>query len=336
MPTTRLTDIIDVKVFQDLPSVDSKEKVALAESGIISASPLFTEMANDAGAVGELPFWNDLDADSEANISTDDPDQKASPDKITQGAMSYRKAIINKSWSAMNLTREMAMGEDAIVEIRAKVDRYFQRQFQRRLIMTANGVLASNIANNGGDMVHDVSTTGTVSSGNLFTRGNFSKALFTLGDAFDDIAAIAVHSTVYNDIFDSNGIEYIQPSEGSVRIPTYQNKILIVDDGMPVITEAGKPPKFVSILFGHNVFAFGDGAPIDPIAVSKIEDAGNGAGEERLFVRKKWIIQPFGFKTNDIVPADGKSYTFAELAMADKWSRVVDRKNVPMAFLISN
>lgn len=339
MASVRLEDVIDVKVFSDLPPVNSKERTALVDEGIISTSAMFDNMANAPGDTGTLPFWKDLDSGSAPNISTDDPAQTATPAKVTQGAMSFRKAQLNKGWSAMDLARELAMGDDAMIHIRNRDAEYWNRQLQRRVIATANGILASNVANNSGDMVYDASTalSSGVGPGNVFTRGNFTSAQFTLGDAFSDVGAIAVHSVVYKRMVDSGDVVGIRPFEGAVEIPTYLGKRIIVDDGMPFTPASGaNAPKFTSIIFGREAFAWGNGSPTVPVELERKADAGNGAGEERIWVRKTWIIQPFGYKTNDVTPGTGNTYSLAELATAALWTRVVERKNVPIAFLITN
>jgi hypothetical protein len=332
MPSTRLSDVIDIELYNDLPPVDSMEKVAIDESGIMTQGALFDSMANGPGYTGTMPFWRDLDGNSEPNVSNDNPADRATPDKVTQGEMSYRKALLNKAYSVMDLVSELAMGENATRHIKSRLEKYYQRQRQRRIIATARGIMASNIANDGGDMVWDA-TVATDASARVFTRGNFNAAIGTLGDAAGTIRAIGVHSATMKRIRDSGDIITIRPQDGSIEIPTYQGMVLIEDDNVPIDTTAGTT---VAILFGASAFAFGDGTPAVPVGIQRDELAGGGGGEESLVVRKSWIIQPFGFKTNDIAPASGVSYTLPELAMANKWTRVVDRKNVPMAFLLTN
>jgi len=341
MATTRLTDVIDVKVYNDLPAVDSPEKTALFESGIIDNSPLLSELANGPGAVAELPFWRDIDSATGPNLSSDDPAVLATADKITQGSQVTRKAFLNKVLSAMDLARELAMGDDAIVHIKNRVESYWFKQFQRRLIATANGVLAANVANNGGDMVNDASANliSGITANTVFTRANFTAAVFTMGDAFSDLAAIAVHSVVFRRMVNNNDIVYIRPSDGTIDIPTYLGKMVIVDDSMPFVPgDTTNAEKYTSILFGIGAFGYGEGTPTVPTAVTRVEEAGNGGGEERLTTRKTWIVHPFGYKVNtSVAPAGGAaSYSLAQLATAALWDRVVERKNVPLAFLVTN
>jgi len=47
------------------------------------------------------------------------------------------------------------------------------------------------------------------------------------------------------------------------------------------------------------------------------------------------MIHPFGYKV--VATPDGEGgFTNTELASASTWERVVDRKSVPLAFLVTN
>lgn len=336
MANVQLSDIIDVTVFQDLPAVNSPEKTAFFESGIIANNPLLNNLANQPGKIAELPFWKDLDGSSEVNYSTDAAGDVATPEKVVQGEQISRKAFVNKGWSTADLASELAMGTDAMTHIRSRTDAYFMRQWQRRLIASVNGVLADNVANDSGDMVIDVAAeaTGSVTADTRFSRSNFTAAAFTLGDAFDMTGAIAVHSQVYKQMVDQDDIDFIPDANGRMVIPTYMGKRVIVDDGMPVIAGSTSGFKYVSVLFGEGAFGYGAGSPTTPVAVEREEAQGNGGGIETLWVRNTWILHPFGFQATGT--PSGESFTLAELANATSFDRVVERKNVPMSFLITN
>lgn len=336
MATTQISDIVDVTVFQDLPAVNSVEKTAFYESGIIVRSPLLDQRADTPGAVTVLPFWKDLDTTGEPNYSTDDPTDIAVPDKIEQGEQGARTAYLNNGWSTSDLATELAMGENAMSRIRNRTDRYWQIQNQKRLLSTAKGVLADNLANDNGDMVVDIFTEDgdNAASTNLYSRSAFVQACFTMGDMFDGITAIAVHSVIYARMVDNDDIEFVKDSAGNLTIPTYLGKRVILDDSMPVRPGTTSGFVYTSILFGPGMFGFGDGSPTVPVAIERNEDQGEGGGIETLWVRKTWLTHPFGFKIEG-APA-GKSFTLAELEAAVRWDRVIARKNIPMAFLRSN
>lgn len=337
MATVQLTDIIDVTVFQDLPAVDSPERTALYDSGVVVRNAVLDGLANSPGKTAELPFWKDIDETVAPNISSDDPGTTATPAKITQGEQISRKLMLNKGLSASDLASELAMGPDAMTHIRGRVDTYWRRQWQRYLVAASNGVLADNVANDSSDMVHDVASESIAgqSAATKFSRSNFTSAAFTLGDAFEDIAAIAVHSVVYKTMVDNDDIDFIPDSAGQLTIPTFMGRRVIVDDGMTVTAGTTDGFKYTSVLFGQGAFGWGEGMAKVPVEVEREASQGNGGGIETLWTRKTQIIHPFGFKFT-AGSVSGDSPTLAEMALAANWDRVIDRKNVPLAFLITN
>ena len=336
MATTRLSDIIDVKVFRDLPQVDGPEKTAFFDAGIVTRNGLLDEIASGPGKIVELPFWNDLDGSVEVNYSTDNPASSATPQKINQGSQIARKAFVNQGWQAADLASELAMGGTAMEAVRARTDRYFARQWQRRLVAACNGLLADNVAANSGDMVVNVAAeaTGSQTADTRFNRNAFTEAAFTMGDAKSGLTAIAVHSAVHKQMVKNDDIVYIPDSQGQLTIPTYMGLRVIVDDGMTVTAGTTSGFKYTSVLFGAGAFGYGVGSPEVPVEVARGAAAGDGGGIETLWVRNTWLLHPFGFQQTG-TPA-GVSFTNTELQAATSWSRVLDRKLIPMAFLVTN
>lgn len=336
MATTRLSDIIDVKVFRDLPQVDGPEKTAFFDAGIVTRNGLLDEIASGPGKIVELPFWNDLDGSVEVNYSTDNPASSATPQKINQGSQIARKAFVNQGWQAADLASELAMGGTAMEAVRARTDRYFARQWQRRLVAACNGLLADNVAANSGDMVVNVAAEATASqtANTRFNRDAFTEAAFTMGDAKSGLTAIAVHSAVHKQMVKNDDIVYVPDSQGQLTIPTYMGLRVIVDDGMTVTAGTTSGFKYTSVLFGAGAFGYGVGSPEVPVEVDRGAAAGDGGGIETLWVRNTWLLHPFGFQQTG-TPA-GVSFTNTELQAATSWARVLDRKLIPMAFLVTN
>lgn len=336
MALTQLADIIEPTVWQDIPAVNSPEQTAFYQSGIITRTALMDSLARASGKNAELPFWKDLDQTSAPNLS-DDSESEATPDKITQGEMVSRKLFLNKSWKSADLVNEMALGPNAMDAIKGRTDMYWQRQWQRYLLAAADGVLADNVANDGGDMVHDVALEAgnSATAANLFSRANFTSAAFTLGDAFENTGVLAVHSTVYKRMVDNDDIDFIPDSNGRLTIPTFMGKRVVVDDGMTVTAGATNGFKYTSILFGEGALGFGKGSPSNPVEVERKAGQGNGGGTEVLWTRETYLLHPFGFSfsSGSVV---GNSATIAEMKLAANWDRVVERKNVPLAYLITN
>lgn len=342
---SRLANIIDVTVFQDLPAEDNPEKTALFQSGVVVRNQMLDNLANAPGKTAELPFWKDLDPTVEQNYSNDSPADEATPQQIEQGEQIARKAFLNQGWTESDLAAELAMGGNAMRRIRARVDTYWARRWQRRLIKTAVGVMLNNVANDDGDMVHDISleTTVGVDEDNLFSRSAMVAAAFTMGDGFEGLRTIVVHSVVAQRMIDNDDIVYVPDSQGNLTIPTFLGKRVVIDDGAPVIAGTTSGFRYVSMLFGQAAFAYGEGTPEVPTEVERFAAQGNGGGVENLWSRKTWIIHPLGhsFTSNTVTGPTGKtvnniSPTDANLALAANWERTHFRKNIPLAFLITN
>ena len=245
-----------------------------------------------------------------------------------------RKAWLNQGFGEMDLVVELA-GSSPMQHIRNRFGTYWQRQMQRRLIASALGVMADNIANDSGDMVEDISAG--VGAAAVFNRQAFVDAAYTLGDQVTNLGAVAVHSATMAVMVANDDVIYIPDSKGQLVIPTYMGKRIIVDDSMPVATGV-----YTSIIFGGGAFGFGgiegsafawgEGAPKVPFEVWRQPQAGNGGGMEEIWERNTWILHPFGFSWVEGSLVE-KSPTLADLALAAHWNRVVARKAVPMAFL---
>lgn len=336
MATTKLADIIDVTVFQDLPPVNGPEKTAFFESGVVVRNGLLDMLATSPGKIAELPFWKDLDGSVEVNYSSDDPTSSATPQKVVQGEQISRKAFVNQGWQVADLASEIAMGAKAMDHIRSRTDKYFMRQWQRRLIAATNGILADNVANDSGDMVINVAseTIAGQTAATKFNRDAFTDAVYTMGDMGTELSAIGVHSHVMAQMVKNDDIVYIPDSEGRLVIPTYMGLRVIVDDGMAV--RAGTTDGFVytSVLYGTGAFGYGVGVADVPVEVEREAAQGDGGGIETLWRRNTWILHPFGFQQTGTPAAE--SFTLAELSLATSWDRVIERKNVPLAFLQTN
>jgi hypothetical protein len=336
MATVRLSDIIDVTVFQDLPAVNGPEKTDFFESGIAVRNPVFDNLATQPGKVAELPFWKDLNPDSEPNLSSDDPTSDGTPLKVTQGEQISRKAFLNQGWSATDLATELAMGDDALQHVRNRVDAYWQRQWQRRLIAAVQGIHADNAANDSGDMTHDIAAEAIASqsASTKWSQQAFIDAAYTMGDRVDGVTAIAVHSSIAKQITEQNGAEDVRDSEGNLLYRSFLGRRIIVDDGLPAVAGTTDGVKYLSVLFGPASIGWGEGAPTVPVEVDRDASNADGAGVEELWTRKTWLLHPLGFQHTGT--PTGNSFSLTELKAAAQWDRVIERKNVPMAFLWTN
>lgn len=334
MALVQLADVIIPEIYLGYSAVNSPEKTAFFDAGIITRSPMLDTLAGGASDTFNIPFWNDLDSSSAPNLS-DDTTDSATPLKITTGKQTGRKAFLNQWYSASDLVGELA-GNDPMAQVRNRFGTYWMRQWQKRLIATTNGILADNVANDSGDMVVNVAANAIASqtASTKFNRDAFTESVYTLGDAASDLTAIGVHSHIMAQMVKNNDIDYIPDSNGQLTIPTYMGLRVIVDDGLTVTAGTTDGFKYTSVLFGAGAFGYGEGYPANPVEVERQALQGNGGGVEYIGERKTWLLHPSGFA--DKGTPSGQSYTNAELALAATWNRVVARKNVKLSYLITN
>lgn len=320
MATTQLTDIFVGDYYASLAPVNSPEKTAVYESGIITRSPVLDAIASGSQGTAEISYWQDLNADEAPNVSNDDPNDQGEVGKVTQDSMRARVLYLNKGYGVADLTAELANTEPQ-QQIRNRFGTYWTRQWQRYTLGASRGIIASNIANNGGDMVID--------AGASINANAFQDAAFTAGDAADQFGAIGVHSAVMSQMVKQDMIEYIRDSEGRIILSTYLGKPVFMDDGL--IYDTGI---YLSVFFGQGAFGYGEGAPKVPVELERKPGAGNGGGAEVLWERKTYILQPAGFSWTGS-ESQNLSPTANQYAAAANWKRVFDRKQVPFASVIS-
>ena len=337
MANTELSDIFVPEVFQSYQVNDTVEKTLFVDSGVVALSPTLDQRANSGGMLTTIPFWNDLDASIEPNYSNTTYTDIATPQKIDSGEQTARIAYLNEGFSSSDLNKELA-GSDPMQRIANRVDSYWQRQFQRRVLSIAIGIYNDNVASNGGDMVVDVSSTtpGTVTDANRFTAEGFIDAQYTMGDRAGGLGVLAVHSMVAKKMAKDQLIETIRDADGNVLYQSYMNARVVIDDGMPTFG-AGVDRKYLSILFGPGAIGYGRGNPRVPAEVQRYPERANGGGVEVLWSRKTWLIHPLGFNfLSTTITGPGLSPTWADLQLATNWERVIDRKNIPLAFYVTN
>lgn len=338
MAEVRLADVYVPTTFNRRAQQAQVELNAFIASGVAVADPLITQQFAAGGNIGELPQFNGITA-GEPNYSTDNPATSATPEKITSSLQKVRSASRNNHWSTMDLARELA-DADPMDAITGRVGHYWAVDDQTRLINSMAGVLADNVANDSGDMLYQPGVAGDDSAAAIVDADRISgeaiaRATQTMGDHKSKLRAIAMHSVQHTRLAIQGLIkDFRDDKNGELLFQTYLGLRVVVDDSLPVTVGTNRT-LYTAILFGENAVGYGNGKVETPSEITREALAGNGGGQTIISSRVNTIFHPNGgsFLSASIA---GQSATYAELAAAANWDRVVARKNMPIAFLQVN
>lgn len=336
MATTQLSDVqFDTDVYASYVREDHPDRNAFVTSGVAVTNALLAARAAGQGDITTIPYWKDLSYDNE-NISSDDPSSYATPEKISTGKMVARNAHINNAWQTANLVSEVLGSEDPMREIQSRTAKYWENRFEARIQAITLGLYLENAAGDE-DMIYDISSEDgdNADDSNKFSFEAFVQGRATMGESADELKLMAVHPAVMTQMILNQDIDYIQDSMTGVMIPTYNGVRVVEDKKMPAIAGTTSGFRYISVLYKAGAFGFGAAPAKRPVAVEFDELAANGAGIETLVERKQWLIHPEGYAWQEASVASD-SPTTTECAEAANWSRVFERENIGIAFIVTN
>ncbi len=335
MAQVQIADVIVPAEFTDYQVENSFTSTALYESGVAVLSGVIQDQLQAGATQFAVPIWNDI-ADVEPNYSTDNPAQLSVPNKVAAYSLNVRKTFANNAWSTMDLAGELS-GSDPLGRIQSRVQAYWQRHMEKRLIASLTGILYSNVANNAGDMVVDIS--GQTGAAANFSATAVINTAATLGDRLENIKAIAMHSHVYSQALINDEVQFI-PSSLGTPISTYRGMLTLIDDNLTVANGV-----YLSVLFGSGAVGFGTSAPRTGLGTElwRAPAAGNGGGQTILYSRMNIGMAPAGYTWSDSFSSGGtqttiagESPSLADLANPGHWTRATSqRKSIPLAFLLT-
>ena len=304
MPKTTVADVIVPEVFNPYVVEKTTELSALYQSGIVASSDELNSLALSGGRLINMPFWNDLDGDDEVLSDINALDVE----RITSGQDIAALLMRGKAWSVNDLAKALS-GDDPMQVIGQLVAGYWARRMQAAILSILEGVFAAP------SMAPNVYNTDVrIDSDNMILASQ------CLGDAKSKLTGYLMHSAVEADLARQDLIDFAKDSTGSIEIPTYFGKPVIVDDGCPVANGV-----YTTYIFGQGAIGYGEGAA--PVPTETTRDA--LSGDDILINRRHFILHPRGVRWLDQAVAD-RSPANAELANPANWLRVYDAKNVRM------
>lgn len=331
----KLADIYNPVTFRRRAQEAQVVKNRFLSSGIAVQDPLIAAQLAAGGNTGESPMYKGL-ASAEPRYSTDDDTSMAtSHAKVDSMLMTWRSAQRNYSWSVMDLAKELA-DADPLGAITNRVGWFWAVDDEQRMLATTKGILADNIANDAGDMVIDLATDSDAAVTDAERIGGeaFIDALQTMGDAKEGLTTMAIHSQIHTRLQKQGLIEYIRDADNNIMFERFMGKTLLIYDGMPAVAGDHRIT-YTCVLFGSALFLNASGKVETPSEIERKAGSGNGGGQDVLWSRVHNVWHPNGFSWLDATRA-GQSASYTELATAGNWNRLLQRKNIPLAFLKVN
>lgn len=311
---TRLQDVIVPEVFAPYVIKRTMEKSELIQSGIVQNRADFDNLAAGPSATVNLPYWDDLIGESETIADKG----WLTPENITARLDIATKHGRGKAWGANGLSAQMS-GDDPLGAIGSLVAEYWQREYQKVLLATLEGVFASGSM---GEKIYDVS--GAKGEDALISAASFIDAMQKMGDAKENLSGVMIHSAVEAYLAKRQLIEYVQEAGQSDRIPVFLNKRVIVDDSMPIDTATNTATAYI---FGNGAIALGNGSHPRIVNYEVMRDQLALSGEDILITRHIFILHPRGIKwTGNSI--DGTFPNFDEMKKPKNWERVYEPKAI--------
>lgn len=326
MANTRVSDIVVPEVYSKYLIEESIKKTSFYRSGVLALHSLINEKIAGGGETFNMPFWQDLSGDVQAIQSNG----TLTTQKATTSKMVARRLLFGQGWSAEELASALA-GDNAMDAIASMVDKYWEAQLQAVLFSTVKGVIADNQDNDSGDLVNNITTTGTPGDSNKISATAVIDSLALLGDAGNDFQALAMHSTPYWKLVKNNLIAYVPDAEEKTEIPTFMGKRVIVTDQLGADTD-GANSVYWTIVFKPGAIGWGEsGNNITVVETDRVA----AKGEDYLYTRRQFVMHPLGYKWIDNSVA-AEMPTKSEIEEAGNWDRVFNRQNCGFAVLKSN
>ena len=315
MPKTMIADVIVPEVFAAYIIAKTKELSALISSGIAVTNKQLDDLVAKGGKLVNMPFWKALTGEEEVLSDSG----SLTPKKITADADVAALLIRGNAWSTNELAGALA-GSSPMNAVAEQVAGWWSRREQAILIAILNGIFGGPLA---GSHVNDIS--GKSGAAAKISPEAILDTKQLLGDAADQLTAIAMHSAVFTELQKQNLIDYIPDARGETKFPSYLGYRIIMDDGCPASGGA-----YSTYMFGAGCFGRGDGVPVDLTPVETDRDS--LASDDILINRRALILHPFGVKfTNASV--SGATPSNAELATATNWAKAYEDKAIGIALL---
>lgn len=344
MPGTFLGYPFDEEIFlMNWRAAQDPTRTAMIDSGAVQRNAEIARMIANGSNLYTIPFYNvlggtDDNYDGSTDMTVTDP-TGGSQTGVVYGRM--------HAWRDKDFIRDFNSGANPMQQISSQVAKYWNKKRQNRLIGIMNGIFG--ISGNDAWSLHTTNiafaaTSGTAGEANMVGEASAAEAVQkAVGDNAGIFGMAIMHSKVALNLAKQNLLQYRKYTdaagiERTINIADWNGYTVIVDDGVPVATNAKDTAAkdYTTYLFGTGAIQFAE-APVDTPVETDRTVLTNG-GYNILATRLRETLHPNGFSYTlpQVSGANVSSPSDAQLAATAQWSCVADPKLIPIARIISN
>ena len=272
-----------------------------------------------------------------------------------QGVFTYGRM---KGWTEADFSYDVTGGVDFMANVRAQIINYWNTVDQDVILSILKGVFSmtgsTGIAKAGKEFVakhtYDIGSADEATSDkHLVNATTLNSAIQkACGDNKSKFSLAIMHSTVATNLENLKCLTYLKYTDVSgierdLELATWNGRLVIVDDSMPVETKSvgatgGSQTLYTTYLLGDGAIGFEDVGAKIPYEMDR--DSRTHGGEDTLISRKRNAVSVAGISYKKVTQATN-SPTNTELEAATNWELVndgentIDDKAIPIARIIS-
>lgn len=344
MPGTFLGYPFDEEIFlMNWRAAQDPTRTAMIDSGAVQRNAEIARMIANGSNLYTIPFYNVLGGTDDNYDGTTDM-TVTDPTGSSQTGVVYGRM---HAWRDKDFIRDFNSGANPMQQISSQVAKYWNKKRQNRLIGIMNGIFG--ISGNDAWSLHTTNiafaaSSGTAGEANMVGEASAAEAVQkAVGDNAGIFGMAIMHSKVALNLAKQNLLQFRKYTdaagiERTINIADWNGYTVIIDDGVPVATNAKDTAAkdYTTYLFGTGAIQFAE-APVDTPVETDRTVLTNG-GYNILATRLRETLHPNGFSYTlpQVSGVNVSSPSDAQLAATSQWSCVVDPKLIPIARIISN
>ena len=334
MPGTFLGYPFDEEIFNlSWRAAQDPTRTAMIDSGAVQQNSEIARMIANGSNLYTIPFYNVLGG-------TDDNYDGATDMTVTDPTGGSQTGVVYgrmHAWRDKDFIHDFNSGANPMQQIASQVAKYWNKKRQSRLVGIMNGIFGivdDETDNWDAWQLHttDIKFGGTGTAGEANNVGAASAAEAVqkaVGDNAGIFSMAIMHSKIALNLAKQNLLQFRKYTdaagiERTINIADWNGYTVIVDDGVPVSTNAKdtSAKDYTTYLFGTGAIQMAS-APVEhPSEVDRVV----------------LTLHPNGFSYSlpSVSGAPVSSPSDAQLAASAQWKLVADAKLIPIARIISN